>query len=159
MSIFAFPEEYEDGHLPGAVYLDTNQLEDSSNDWNRRIPAEIEAILLPLGISHDTTAVLYGRDTVGDPNEKWTGRRAEQIGATRAAAILMYAGVKDFRLLDGGIYRRCPGQSRLRGASTAGILSNTLHLGPQRETQVNGMFPAGKGLASPLRVIEGHQRL
>jgi 3-mercaptopyruvate sulfurtransferase SseA len=99
---FGVPEEYEDGHLPGAVYLDTNHLEDSSNDWNRRTPAEIEAILLGLGISHDTTVVLYGRDTVGDPNEKWPGRRAGQIAATRAAAILMYAGVKDVRLLDGG---------------------------------------------------------
>ena len=46
--------------------------------------------------------ILYGRDTVGDPNEKWPGRRAGQIAATRAAAILMYAGVEDVRLLDGG---------------------------------------------------------
>ena len=40
---FGVPEEYEEGHLPGALYLDTNQLEDSLNDWNRRSPAEIEA--------------------------------------------------------------------------------------------------------------------
>lgn len=30
------------------------------------------------------------------------GRNAGQITATRAAAILMYAGVEDVRLLDGG---------------------------------------------------------
>lgn len=99
---FGVPEEYEDGHIPGALYLDTNQLEDSSNDWNRRSPTELHATLQGLGVSPDTTVVLYGRDTVGDPNEKWPGRRAGQIAATRAASILMYAGVSDVRLLDGG---------------------------------------------------------
>jgi thiosulfate/3-mercaptopyruvate sulfurtransferase len=99
---FGVPEEYYDGHLPGALYLDTNQLEDSLNLWNRRTPEELEATLLSLGIRHDTTVILYGRDTVGDPNEKWPGRRAGQIAATRAAAILIYAGVADVRLLDGG---------------------------------------------------------
>jgi molybdopterin synthase sulfurtransferase len=98
---FGVPEEYAEGHLPGALYLDTNRLEDPA-DWNRRSPAEIEATLLALGIAHDTTVVLYGRDTVGDANEKWPGRRAGQIAATRAALILSYAGVGDVRLLDGG---------------------------------------------------------
>jgi len=101
---FGVPEEYEDSHLPGAIYLDTNRLEDPA-DWNRRSASEIEATLLALGISRDTTAVLYGRDTEGHANEKWPGRRAGQIAATRAAAILMYAGVRDVRLLDGGYDR------------------------------------------------------
>lgn len=98
---FGVPEEYEENHLPGAIYLDTNRLEDPA-DWNRRSPAEIEATLIALGITADTTVVLYGRDTVGDANEKWPGRRAGQIAATRAALILSYAGVTDVRLLDGG---------------------------------------------------------
>jgi thiosulfate/3-mercaptopyruvate sulfurtransferase len=101
---FGVPEEYTEGHLPGALYLDTNRLEDPA-DWNRRSPAEIEATLLALGISRDTTVVLYGRDTEGRANEKWPGRRAGQIAATRAAAILMYAGLRDVRLLDGGYDR------------------------------------------------------
>jgi thiosulfate/3-mercaptopyruvate sulfurtransferase len=46
--------------------------------------------------------ILYGRDTEGQANEKWPGRRAGQIAATRAAAILTYAGVSDVRVLDGG---------------------------------------------------------
>ncbi|MET1231791.1 MAG: rhodanese-like domain-containing protein [Candidatus Limnocylindrales bacterium] len=101
---FGVPEEYAVGHLPGAVYLDTNWLEDPIT-WNRRSPAEIEATLLRLGIAPDTTVVVYGRDTVGDANEKWPGRRAGQIAATRAALILRYAGVTDVRLLDGGYDR------------------------------------------------------
>src|SRR4029453_13034552 len=86
---FGVPEEYEENHLPGAFYLDTNQLENPV-DWNRRTPEELEATLGALGITHDTTVVLYGRDTEGDANEKWPGRRAGQIAATRAAMILRY---------------------------------------------------------------------
>ena len=98
---FGVPEEYEENHLPGALYLDTNQLENPI-DWNRRTPQELEATLPALGITHDTTVLLYGRDTEGDADEKWPGRRAGQIAATRAAMILHYAGVDDIRLLDGG---------------------------------------------------------
>ena len=35
---FGVPEEYAESHLPGAVYLDTNWLEDPA-DWNRRPPS------------------------------------------------------------------------------------------------------------------------
>jgi molybdopterin synthase sulfurtransferase len=98
---FGVPEEYEEGHIPGALYLDTNWLENPV-DWNRRTPAELEAALRSLGITRDTTVVVYGRDTVGEANEKWPGRRAGQIAATRALLILRYAGVEDVRLLDGG---------------------------------------------------------
>ena len=98
---FGVPEEYAEGHIPGALYLDTNWLEDPA-DWNRRPPEELETALRSLGITHDTTVVVYGRDTEGDANEKWPGRRAGQIAATRALMILRYAGVDDVRLLDGG---------------------------------------------------------
>jgi 3-mercaptopyruvate sulfurtransferase SseA len=98
---FGVPEEYADGHIPGAFYLDTNWLE-SPADWNRRTPAELDHALRSLGITVDTTVILYGRDTEGDADEKWPGRRAGQIAATRAALILRYAGVDDVRLLDGG---------------------------------------------------------
>ena len=98
---FGVPEEYAEGHIPGALFLDTNWLEDPA-DWNRRPPEVIDAALRGLGITHDTTVVVYGRDTEGEANEKWPGRRAGQIAATRALMILRYAGVDDVRLLDGG---------------------------------------------------------
>jgi thiosulfate/3-mercaptopyruvate sulfurtransferase len=98
---FGVPAEYAEGHIPGAHYLDTNLLEDPA-DWNRRAPDAIQTALAALGITRDTTVVLYGRDTEGDANEKWPGRRAGQIAATRALMILRYAGVDDVRLLDGG---------------------------------------------------------
>jgi 3-mercaptopyruvate sulfurtransferase SseA len=98
---FGVPEEYEEGHIPGAIYLDTNLLE-NPDDWNRRSPQELAEILCSLGVTHETTVILYGRDTEGRANEKWPGRRAGQIAATRAALILRYCGVDDVRLLDGG---------------------------------------------------------
>ena len=79
---FGVPEEYAEDHLPGALYLDTNQLENPV-DWNRRTPEEIDAAVRALEITSDTTVILYGRDTEGDANEKWPGRRAGQIAATR----------------------------------------------------------------------------
>ena len=101
---FGVPEEYEDGHIPSALYLDTNWLE-RSDDWNRRSPEELEQALCSLGITHDTTVIVYGRDTEGEANEKWPGRRAGQIAANRAGLILRYAGVEDVRVLDGGYDR------------------------------------------------------
>jgi molybdopterin synthase sulfurtransferase len=101
---FGVPEEYEENHIPGALYLDTNRLE-NPQDWNRRSPEELEAAVCSLGITRDTTVILYGRDTEGHANEKWPGRRAGQIAACRAALILRYAGVDDVRLLDGGYDR------------------------------------------------------
>jgi molybdopterin synthase sulfurtransferase len=101
---FGVPDEYADGHIPTALYLDTNWLEDPA-DWNRRPPEVLEATLRSLGITTETTVILYGRDTEGEANEKWPGRRAGQIAATRAALILRYAGVDDIRLLDGGYDR------------------------------------------------------
>ncbi len=101
---FGVPEEYEEDHIPGAFYLDTNWLENPV-DWNRRSPDELSAAVSALGITKDTTVVLYGRDTQGRAREKWPGRRAGQIAAARAALILRYCGVEDVRMLDGGYDR------------------------------------------------------
>ena len=43
---FGVPEEYAEAHIPGALFLDTNWLEDPV-DWNRRSPAAITAALGP----------------------------------------------------------------------------------------------------------------
>jgi 3-mercaptopyruvate sulfurtransferase SseA len=98
---FGLREEYDENHLPGALYLDTNRLE-SPTIWNRRSPQELDAAMRALGIRRETTVILYGRDTAGQANEKWPGRRGGQVAATRAAMILHYCGVDDVRLLDGG---------------------------------------------------------
>ena len=95
-------EDYDEGHIPGAVSLDTLFLEEPEH-WNRRNPEELEQALLAQGITQDTTVVLYGR--CGSPTMRMEspGRYAGQIAAMRAALLLLYAGVDDVRVLDGGL--------------------------------------------------------
>jgi thiosulfate/3-mercaptopyruvate sulfurtransferase len=79
-------EEFQAGHIPTAVYLDTNAFEEEPL-WNRVSDERLEGTLLALGITYEKTVVLYGRETAA---------------AARVACMLMYAGVGDVRLLDGG---------------------------------------------------------
>lgn len=80
------PKFYLLNHIPGAGYIDTNEVE-SEPLWNKVSDAQLKALLAKQGIRHDTTVILYGRDV---------------YAAARVAQILLYAGVKDVRLLDGG---------------------------------------------------------
>ncbi|MDZ7657681.1 sulfurtransferase [Fodinibius sp.] len=102
-SHYGYIEDYEKGHIPGAIALNTNWLE-STETWNRRSPEELRNRLESLGIRHDTTVVVYGRFSapVYD-EERFPGKSAGHLGAMRSAAILLYAGVEDVRILNGGI--------------------------------------------------------
>ena len=93
---------YEEGHIPGAVEVDTNTLE-SPETWNRRSPAELKETLEKLGITENTTVILYGRFSFPDNNDPFPGSSAGHLGSIRAAFIMLYAGVKDVRILNGGI--------------------------------------------------------
>jgi thiosulfate/3-mercaptopyruvate sulfurtransferase len=95
-------EDYEKGHIPGAIDIDTLLLE-APETWNRRSPEELKKALESLGITCDTTAILYGRFSFPDNNDPFPGSSAGQLAAMRCAFIMMYAGVKDVRVLNGGI--------------------------------------------------------
>lgn len=79
---------YDQGHIPGAVGF----------NWQKELqdqvvrapisPAQLEELLSNVGVSNDTTIVLYG------DNNNWF--------AAWALWILKYYGHKDVRLLDGG---------------------------------------------------------
>ena len=122
---FGVPEEYEESHIPGALYLDTNWLEDSA-DWNRRPPSELEAAVQRSG----SRTTRPSSSTAATP--RGTRRRnGPAAGPARspphAPAHPPYCGVDDVRLLDGGYdhwvqagtrsRRRCgrPPPWRLRG--------------------------------------------
>ncbi len=94
--------DYEIGHIPGAIALDTLDLE-SPVTWNRRSPKELKNTLQNLGITKDTTVVLYGRFSFPDNNDPFPGSNAGHLGAIRCAAIMLYAGVEDVKVLNGGI--------------------------------------------------------
>ncbi len=95
-------DDYQNGHIAGAISLDTLFLEEPEH-WNRRNPDELERALLSNGITCDTTVLLYGRTGNPSMQNPHPGRYAGQIAAMRAALLLMYAGVRDVRVLDGGL--------------------------------------------------------
>lgn len=77
---------YAQAHIPGARYLDTCELE--AGPLFNKVPDEaLLRVLLARGIGHASTVILYGRNT---------------LAAARAAHLMLYAGVEDVRLLDGG---------------------------------------------------------
>jgi thiosulfate/3-mercaptopyruvate sulfurtransferase len=78
--------EFVRGHIVGAAYLDTNWFE-TPPFWNKIDDNALLRLLLDNGIRCDSTVVLYARNT---------------LAAARIAHLLLYAGVRDVRLLDGG---------------------------------------------------------
>lgn len=101
-SHFGYIEDYHKGHLPEAIPLNTNDLE-STETWNRRTVEELRENLNQLGIRHDTTVVVYGRFSSPKMEHSHPGKSAGHLGAMRCAAILLYAGVEDVKILNGGI--------------------------------------------------------
>lgn len=100
---FIHPEDYDAGHIPGAVPLNTNWLE-SPATWNRRSAETLRTVLRRLGIRHDTTVVLYGRYSYPTYEQKWPGKSAGHLAAMRCALLMLWAGVEDVRVLNGGIH-------------------------------------------------------
>jgi 3-mercaptopyruvate sulfurtransferase SseA len=93
---------YDEGHIPGAIELDTNTLE-SPDTWNCRSPQELKQTLEKAGITHDTTVILYGRYSFPNNDDPFPGSSAGDLGAMRCAFLMLYAGVKDVRILNGGL--------------------------------------------------------
>ena len=77
---------FEHAHIPGAAYLDTRQLEREPL-WNMVSDDALLELLLARGVRHDSCVIVYGRNS---------------LAAARAAHLLLYGGVRDVRLLDGG---------------------------------------------------------
>jgi len=94
-------DAYLTGHIPSAIDIDTLALE-SPETWNRLSPEELKSALEQHGITSDTTVVLYGKFMQPDNADKFPGSAAGHIGAIRCAFIMMYAGVKDVRVMNGG---------------------------------------------------------
>ncbi len=94
-------DAYLSGHIPGAIDMDTLALE-APETWNRRSPEALKEALEQHGITADTTVVVYGKFMWPDNEDEFPGSAAGHIGAIRCAMIMMYAGVKDVRVLNGG---------------------------------------------------------
>ncbi len=83
-------DDYKAGHIPGAYHFNTDNIETEANFWNLGPVDHVKETLLAAGITSDSTVIVYGNQP-GDS------------GAARVAFALLWAGVEDVRLLDGGL--------------------------------------------------------
>jgi len=81
-------KDYDAGHIPGAIHINTDAFENGSPRWHLRPVSELHAAIGKLGIRPDSTVVIYS---------------AKTIAAARVWWVLSYAGVRDVRYLDGGL--------------------------------------------------------
>ena len=88
-----------DGHIPGAIFLDTYSVEtgptseyegyaDPSHSYVKSLPV-LQAFFASMGITKDTTVVVYADDGIS------------MMTVGRIAWALLYAGVEDVRILNG----------------------------------------------------------
>jgi len=80
-------KDYRQGHIPGAVHFNTDDLENGYPQWRLRPVEELQQVIGQHGVTPQTTVVVYGK---------------QLIAAARVWWALKYAGVADARLLDGG---------------------------------------------------------
>ena len=82
---------YDEGHLPGAAFLDHAVLSKAQASPMFMLPdeAELAAAIGNLGIGNDNEVVVYATDSI--------------MWATRAWWILHYAGHRNVRVLNGGV--------------------------------------------------------
>lgn len=78
--------DYKKSHIQGALHINTDLIEEPKY-WNIRTPAEIEQVMKDFGISKDTVVIIYG----------------EPSPAARVAITLLWAGVDEVHILDGGL--------------------------------------------------------
>lgn len=79
-------ETYQATHIPGAVHMNTDSIEEPVY-WNIRSGEEITEVMKNYGITKDTLVIVYGNDS----------------GAARFAFVSLWAGVENVKLLDGGL--------------------------------------------------------
>ena len=78
--------DYLREHPVGAIHMNTDWIEEGPI-WNIRTPQEIEDVLTRLGITKDSTVILYSLDAA----------------APRVAWVCLWAGVENVKIMDGGL--------------------------------------------------------
>ncbi len=79
--------QYNNGHIPGAVHVDIASIEGEPY-WNIKSAEEVEKAMLDMGVTKDTTVILYGPDA---------------SGTARVAYAYLWAGVENVKVLNGGL--------------------------------------------------------
>ena len=82
-------KNYQEGHVPGAVHMNTDYIE-AEEYWNFRTPEEIEQVCAKYGITKDTTVICYANKGTNSADD-------------RVALVMLWAGVDNVKCLDGGM--------------------------------------------------------
>jgi thiosulfate/3-mercaptopyruvate sulfurtransferase len=146
-------QDYNNGHIPGAVHFDTNNVEardylnplnpfpvSDANEivWDLVDDAILEARIARMGISNTTTVIVYG---------------SSAIATTRVYWALRYAGL-DVRFLDGG-YAAWIGNGG--AAETVANISVPAFFTINPQTQFKALTPEIKGYADYFRANSAQQ--
>jgi len=82
-------EDYKNGHVPGAMHMNTDNIE-SPEKWDLRSGEEMEKLMLDFGITKDTTVICYSSKGLSSADD-------------RVAFAMLWAGVENVKVLDGGL--------------------------------------------------------
>lgn len=75
------------GHIPGAIQMDTNDVESQQNHWNILGADQLRKNFLKKGVTADTPIIIYSKDI---------------SAASRVAFAAYWLGVKNVKIIDGG---------------------------------------------------------
>ena len=96
-------EEYKAGHIPGAINVFYNIWAPGMKGMKNELPADddLADVLASNGIGADSLVVIAGKTDAG----------SDRVNTTRVALTLLYAGVANVAILDGG-YNKWTAENR-----------------------------------------------
>lgn len=81
-------KEYQKAHIPGALHIDTMEIETEENNWNILSAETCKEVFLKSGVTKTTPVVVYSSDI---------------NAAARVAFVAYWLGVDQVKILDGGL--------------------------------------------------------
>ncbi|MGB5823975.1 MAG: rhodanese-like domain-containing protein [Proteocatella sp.] len=121
-------ESYSNGHLPGAIHINTDSIEPPPA-WMLADDATLLKVMLDNGISKNDTVIVSGE---------------AQMAAYRVAMVLRYAGVEDVRVLNGGTASWAAAGYELETSSNA----------PVSITDFGGEFPGNPDMVDTISELQ-----
>lgn len=81
-------KDYKKAHIPGALHIDTMEIETEENNWNILSAETCKEVFLKRGVTKTTPVVVYSSDI---------------NAAARVAFVAYWLGVDEVKILDGGL--------------------------------------------------------
>ncbi|MEQ7303832.1 sulfurtransferase [Enterococcus avium] len=81
-------KDYKNAHIPGALHIDTMEIETEENNWNILDAETCKDVFLKRGVTKTTPVVVYSSDI---------------NAAARVAFVAYWLGVDQVKILDGGL--------------------------------------------------------